>query len=31
MFIEVGATGTAAVITPLKELVYGEKIFKYKE
>lgn len=30
-FCEVGATGTAVVVTPVKEIVYGQKVFKYAE
>lgn len=30
-FVEVGACGTAVVITPVKRIVYGEKVFTYGE
>lgn len=30
-FCEIGATGTAVVVTPVKELHYGEKVFKFAE
>jgi len=30
-FVEVGSVGTAAVITPISSITYGEKVFKYSE
>ena len=30
-FVEVGSVGTAAVITPISSITYGEKVFKFNE